>query len=204
MREIIVGYSGTLDDAENGVPLMTEGGGLRLFKPEDFDRSKERHRFPEGVGQFKRFNLVEVDNSVFIGTNIGDMLEKTEKERADAADKEKEKAKVQSMAEKTVNDAKAKVQSTARARNDLMGKLHQAEAKLNAHEATPETLRGKIHDRTVGELQRLILGDPEKKIAGLKDQVEDAKAEYEKAAAELAELTKPLNAPAAPQSQFVH
>jgi hypothetical protein len=184
MKNIIVGYADPNAGAETGIPLKTENGALIVFSDEDFDKSKLLHRFPQGVKQLKSFMLEEIDSSVFISDEIGAFLENSESDRKAKADKDAAERKAKATAISKVSAAQGKIRDAAKFRNDLMGKLHQAQTRLENHNNTPEDLRGKLHVKAVAEIKSLILGDPEKNVAGLQKQVDDAIAAYDAAVAE--------------------
>ena len=182
----VLGYA---DAAGTGQPLPKQ------FSEDDFARAKSLHRYPEGVKHLKMLRVEGIRCAVFIGDNIGEALENMEKIRQENESKVAAKRVESNRAHAAIDAAQKKVQGLAKARNELQGRLHSAESKLAAHEGTPEGLRGKNFYNTLKEIQALILGDPEKRVAGLKAQVSDAISFYEAAAAELAELTKNLPAP---------
>ena len=192
----VVGFA---DAAGNGAELST------AFTEADFEKAKQSHRFPDGVKCFKMSRVVEIDRAEFIGENIGEFLEKTEAEKVAAAkviaDKQAEAGKLPAA----IAAAQKKVRETARVRNDLMGRLHSAKSKLANHEGTPEDLRSKSHEGAVKEIQKMIFGDPEKKITGLEAQVAESVKAYDAAAADFEAITKPTNEKLspAPKSQFV-
>jgi hypothetical protein len=185
---IILGYA---DERGEGKPKVVCGPEAdQIDSINIMDRAK-RHRFPEGIKHLKACRLEEYDCAIFIGTNVGDALEAAEKRQTIADKKAMAVAKEDREATEKLEAARQKIQSTAKARNELLGKLHVAETSLRNHDSTPDTLRGKLHDSTVKELQRVILGDPEKKVAGLKAQVEAAIADYETAVEEATKLRVP-------------
>ena len=161
MRILILGHA----DAEGfGEPLETKDGGLVVFTEADLEKAKLKHVFPKGVKHLKAYRLEEnlFDNAVFIGDDVTATYADSEQREAQLARSESEKRERVANANKPLAEARARVQATAKERNELMGRLHSAKARLQAHDATPETLRGETHAKTVEELQRLILGDPEK------------------------------------------
>jgi hypothetical protein len=192
----VVGYA---DAAGNGVEMS------KAFTEADFEAAKRMHRFPEGVQHLKMLRVEEIDCAIFIGEGIAEVLEKTEAQRAAAAKANAAKVAAANKPAEAIAAAQKKVRDTARARNDLMGRLHQAKSKLTNHDGTPAGLRDKAHEGTVKEIQKLIFGDPDKKVAGLEAQVKEAVAAYDTAAAELEAIAKPLNEKLspAPKSQFV-
>jgi hypothetical protein len=190
MNDIII--MGFADERGESKPRLVSGLEVESADQIDvLDRAKRLHRFPEGVKSLKQYAVTEIDCAVFISDSVGDAIEKAEKEKAAAAVKNAVETKAKAADAGKIEAARLKVQTLARSRNELMGKLHQAEVKLRNHEETPELLRGKLHDGSVRELQGLILGNPEKKIDGLKGHVDDAVAAYDKAVKELDELAKP-------------
>jgi hypothetical protein len=192
----VVGYA---DAAGNGDEMS------KAFTESDFESAKRLHKFPSGVKHLKMLRVDEIDCAIFIGLGIAEAFEKTEAQRAVAAKANAAKVAEANKPAEAIAEAQKKVRDTARARNDLMGRLHSAKSKLANHDGTPADLRGKAHDGTVKEIQKMIFGDPDKKIAGLEDQVKEAVAAYDVAAAELEAITKTLNEKLspAPKSQFV-
>jgi hypothetical protein len=192
----VVGYA---DAAGNGAELST------AFTEADFENAKRMHRFPDGVKHLELIRQEKIDSAIFINDGITQTLAKSESDRVAAVKAAAQKTAALTKDGEIIAAAQKKVRDTARARNDLMGRLHQAKAKLANHDHTPPDLRGKAHEGTVKEVQKLIFGDPEKKVAGLEAQVKDAVAAYDVAAAEFSKITKPINAflSPAPKSQFV-
>ena len=196
MKILILGYA---DEAGNGAPVAGK------FSEADFEKAKRAHRFPKGVKCLVATRVEEYDRAIFLGHNIGDALEAAENQRAAAQTADAKAVKSETKEQAAISAAAAAIQTTARARNELLGKFHQAKTSLRNHELTSENLRGESWGKNVAELKKLILGDTEKKITGLEDEVKSAVAAYEKAVADHAALAKPINetlAPA-PQSQLV-
>ena len=181
MRTLILGYA----DADALTPAVKgDGSHPRFFTETEFEKAKSLQQFPEGVQQLKAFRLEEYDNAIFLGAAVTALLESNARREADLATARSAAAREQAVTVQPLAEARAKVQAAASHRNELMGKLHNAKSRLSAHDATPETLRGKSHDKAVLELQRMILGDPEKKITGLESEVAEAVKVYDAAAAE--------------------
>ena len=188
---IILGYAD--ERAENKPKLICGPEADPIDGINILDRAKRLHRFPEGIKHLRACRIEEYDCAIFIGTNVGDALEAADKAQIESAKKQAAIDTARNEASGKIAAAEKRVADTARERNELLGKLHGAETRLHNHEATPETLRGKLHDSAVKELQLIILGNPEKKVAGLKDQVAAAIKEYETAVAELAALKNPTH-----------
>ena len=191
-----------------------DGGGQPVgkFTEDDFDKSKRQHVFPDGVKHLKMFRAEEIECSVFISDEVTSGLEASEKQRAKAAQESADKKQALTKEQSAVISAQKRIRDTARARNDLMGRLHEAKAELRNLELTPDSLvepggkivslRSKNHLDSVVEIKKLVFGDPDKKVEGLETKVASAVAEYDKAVAEYeAFILEKLSPPA--KSQLV-
>jgi hypothetical protein len=193
----VLGYS---DEAGLGNPISDQ------LTEEDFYKAKTAHQYPKGTKHLKMFRCEEIDCAVFLGTSVGDAFEAAQKQSAVAAAAASKKSAETKKVAAELESAQARVQETSKARNELMGKIHELETHLRNHDLTPEklktadgifNLRDKNHDSKVKKIQD--------QLAELKPQLDKAKSEYESAAESLAELTKPADPkkPAAQKRQLV-
>lgn len=197
--KIVIKVLGYADADGSGDALLKE------FSESDFSDAKRLHKYPKGVKHLKMFRCEEIECAIFISDEVAATVQESQKARDAKAAEAKDKAAELSKAPAEIVAAQKKVQDTARKRNALMGQLHSLKTNLRNHEVTPENLRSKTWASALKEIQIAIMGDPEKKISGMEAQVADSIAAYDKAAAELAALIKPVIKTISPEpkSQFV-
>lgn len=200
-KTILLGYA---DEAGQSVPKIVIGLDVKpLDQIKIFDDAKERHIFPDGIKRLTRAVIEEPDVAIFIHDDVAKNIAAGDEQRKKDAAENAAAAKKASELPTALSAALKNLRDKAKARNDLMGRLHQARTNLRNHELTSENLRAKGWQAAVNELRKLILGDPEKKVDGLEKQVADSVAEYDKAAAALEALKNPEQSTPEPQTQLV-
>ena len=187
---VIIGWADT--DGQGASKVLA---GLDISPNEQaeiMDKASRLHKFPDGVKHLAQCRVEVVQRAIFISSNIGERIEADQK-AAQAEQKKRDEAAAEvKKSAAALKSSQEKVNRLAASRNKLQGELHKAQTTARNLEATPEGLRdGKTHQNALTQVKAAIFGDPDKKVSGLEQQVKDAIAAYDIAAAELAELKTP-------------
>ncbi len=190
MKTLILGYkdeAGRTSPEVVCLPSVAPAEQYRLF-----GEAKREHKFPKHI---VRLELCVIQDDPDVAISLGDHVAKgiaSVNEAFEKAQADRLKSQEAALAtSKTLGAAEKKVHDAALERNKLMGELHVAEVKLRNAKLANSQIPSDAHKASVDEAEKALIGDPKKKVASLKDQIEDAKAAYEKAAKELEDLKHP-------------